>query len=38
MVIILLRVSIIEANNVSDDGKSIIDDDKEFTKETIKFN
>ena len=32
------RVTIIEGNNVSDDGKSIIDDDKEFTKETIKIN
>ena len=37
-IVIILRVTIIEGNNVSDDGKSISDDDEKFTKELLGDN
>ena len=37
-IVIILRATIIEGNNVSDDGKSISDDDEKFTKELLGDN
>ena len=37
-IVIIPRVTIIEGNNVSDDGKSISDDDEKFTKELLGDN